>query len=75
MAGLSAESLLIQRPSSGLGEPELVWIVLVRPARGVFFAHLVSPKSDFDALRDIFGALLNRWSVPPSLWEQTVLRR
>jgi hypothetical protein len=79
VGGLSAESLLVESPSSELGEPELVWIVLVRPAQGLFFAHLVSPKRDFDALRNIFGRIVESIEFTPdsskSLWEQTVPRR
>ena len=73
VARLSGESILIENPSSVLGEPELAWIVIVRPAKGLFFVHLVSPKSDFDALRPLFGRIVESIQFTKdsssSLWE------
>jgi membrane-associated protease RseP (regulator of RpoE activity) len=73
VARLSAESILIENPSSALDEPELAWIVIVRPAKGLFFVQLVSPKSDFDALRPLFGRIVESIQFTKdsssSLWE------
>jgi hypothetical protein len=58
VAGLPAESLLIEGPSRIPGEREVVWIVTVQRPQGLFHMNLICPRSDFAKYRTLFGQIV-----------------
>jgi len=58
VAGLPAESLLIEGPSRIPGEQEVVWIVTVQRPQGLFHMDLICPRSDFTKYRVLFGQIV-----------------
>lgn len=58
VGNLPAESLLVESICTVLHQPQLTWILVVRPAAGPFFIHLGGPKAGFDALRPVFGSIV-----------------
>jgi len=58
IAGRSAESILLEGPSpTGDGETVVSWAVILLHPKGAFVAVFVSPRSEFNNLRPIFGKI------------------
>ncbi|MBI4905208.1 MAG: hypothetical protein HY820_16350 [Acidobacteria bacterium] len=64
VAGLPAESLLLEGQSLLTGEPEVTWLITVRRPQGLFHLMLVSPRSDFSNLRTLFGRIATSVRFP-----------
>jgi hypothetical protein len=57
VAGLPAESLLLEGQTQLSGEPEVSWLLTVRRPQGLFHLMLVCPRSEFPNLRPLFGRI------------------
>jgi hypothetical protein len=60
VGGQPAESVLLEGPSSlGAAETEINWVVTVLRPQGLLAWVLVSPRSEFNDLRPLFGRIVS----------------
>ena len=58
LGGRPAESVLLEGTSALPGQREFVWLVTGKAERGLFYAILVSPESEYGRLRDPYQKIV-----------------
>ena len=58
LGGRPAESVLLEGASALAGQREFVWLVTGKAERGLFYAILVSPESEYGRLRDPYQKIV-----------------